>query len=216
MVFRKRYTSKRRPRRGKKMMRRKRRVPRTINQNSITIWQSNLNDTIISNSSAAVTTGSFTFQLSFVQNYNTYVQIYDYYKINKVSLKFYPVTADNRDYSSSTPNLAQNLPYFYTCIDRDDNTAPFDAAEVRAYGNSKTRHCNRPFTMNIKPSVLSVIYNSITSNAYKITPSTKLDLGYPFVPHFGIKYAMDACSPTGAYTYRVEIDYNITYSGRRK
>jgi len=216
MVFRKRYPSKRRPRRGKKMMRRKRRIPRPINQNSLTIWNENLTDTIISCSSAGPVTGAIGFQLSFVQNYQVYVNLYDYYKINQVKMRFIPVTADNRDYSTTTPNLAQNLPFFYTCIDRDDGTIPSDSAEVRAYGNSRTWNPNRKFTITMKPSVLTAIYSSSVLTAYKITPAPKLDLGYQFVPHFGLKYAMDACSPTGAYTYRVEILYNITFSGRRK
>nr|AGG39825.1 capsid protein [Diporeia sp. associated circular virus] len=216
MVYRKRYPTKRRPRRAKKMMRRKRRVPRLINQNSLTIWQSNLNDLIISNSSVGPVTGAIGFQLSFVQNYQTYVNIYDYYKINQVKMIFTPVTSDHRDYTTVTPNLAQNLPMFYTCIDRDDGSTPSDAAEIRGYGNSRTHNPTRKFTITMKPSVLTEIFSSNVATAYKITPAPKLDLGYSFVQHFGLKYAMEACSPTGAYTYRVETLYNITFSGRRK
>lgn len=156
--------------------------------------------------------GAFTFQLNDLPNVTEFTQLFDYYNIRGVSLKFQL----NLDPSAQAPANA-TYPRMFSVIDYDDNQAPTDTNELRErqWCRQRLLSPNRTYTIFLKPKYLrNVFYNNL-SNGYEVGKQTWLDLAQPNIPHFGLKYVIENLNAEIGQTVVVDATYYLSFKGVR-
>lgn len=174
----------------------------------------------IENQAVAETKGYIVFDLANCIGHGNYCSIFDYYRINWVEVVFQPVlsTVVNRPFDdSTTPSLNQAVPHLITAIDRDDATNPVSYVAMQDRGQVKVAKATNRIYWKFTPNRLTEVYRSTTSTGYKIDRDTKsyLDCGYDDIPHYGMKFVMEAASPARAFVYEIQIKYNVSFKGKR-
>lgn len=136
--------------------------------------------------------GSLSFNLNQVPNVSEFTSLFDNYRISFVKLMF-------RLRTSPDAQLANNSAYPQMFIQRDydDNTVPTSVNSVRESGRCilRTIRPDRYTVVKIRPATQNLVFNDTGSNTVFV-PKWKqwLDMSYPGVPYYGIKYAVDTFS----------------------
>lgn len=150
--------------------------------------------------------GSFTFQLTNIPNSTEFTSLYDQYKINAVSVCFYPKQTEVTSLST-TDNVRGNA-RILTAIDYNDDTPPttlddlrqYESCEVDVILNKHERYIPKPLFLNNSGQNV----NSWLSTA---NPSTK---------HYGLKYGVEPTQAVGgSFTYNVEVTYYIAFKNTK-
>jgi len=174
-----------------------------------------------SNDSTITVRDGLSFQLTDIINFSSFTTIWDQYRIDQVIVKFIPVltTVVNRPFDDSTNPGASvgEIPRLTTMIDRDDRAVPLDFNQIFQRPQSRTKMATKAIIWKFTPNRLVEVYRSTTSTAYKIDTNKKqfLDCGYSNVPHYGLKFALEATSPSNCYQYRIERSFKISFKNRR-
>lgn len=148
--------------------------------------------------------GALTFHLL---NFMTtgYYQCWDYYRINKIVVKFMPT------YNVTTSAEAKTRPVLYgqTVIDLDDNTKPPEGTKppFSGYSSMKTWRSDRVHTRIFRPKTNIDLYNSTGRTEYGFLPGRNkmwLDTGNGAgIPHYGLKYWMAQPGQAESYSFRL-------------
>lgn len=175
----------------------------------------------IANGSTLPLIDGIVIKLSDIINFSSYTTLWDQYRIDQVIIKFIPVQSEAvfRPYDDTTnPGFSvSEIPRLTTVIDRDDSTVANTFNEIFQRPQSRTRKATKPIVYKFVPNRLIEVYRSSLTTGYRVDNESKsyLDCGYSDVPHYGIKFALEATSPANAYQYRIERTYKISFKNRR-
>jgi hypothetical protein len=148
------------------------------------------------------TYGAFTLRLSNVPNSAEFTSLYDQYKINAVSLTFYPQLTEASSIVAVTS--VQNARVL-TAIDYTDAAIPVSMDELREYENCEVNSAVKSFSVYIEnPKFIDNTGSLRTGYISTSSPSTL---------HYGLKYAIETLNPAsaGAYLFRVEAVYYMSF-----
>lgn len=153
------------------------------------------------------------FQVSNIANAADFLQIFDSYKLGKVTLK---LSYLNNVSATNTPGL---LPTVYSYFDPDDSVVPptllsisgKQGVKVQTFGNKgKVTH-----TVSLKPVTNTFVVTSSGSVPAAVTNKPMwLDCAVPNVSHYALKmYITDVYLPAGAATqaFRFDWQYNVGF-----
>lgn len=122
-----------------------------------------------------------TFSINSLPNISEVTNLFDMYKITKITVKMYPINPN-----VSTANVYRIL----SAVDYNDAATP-TSASIRELGNMRVHmlHNDRGFcSRTFKPSVLDTVYNTSISDGYATSkPAPWISTAYPNVPHYSLK-----------------------------
>lgn len=182
MVFRKRYGKRKRFARRKKMpMLRKPSVyqkPVYIKRNCV------LTTTTINNQ---FTGNGISFKISDLPNVSDITNLFDYYKIVGVKLKW--IYTHN---SSEAGAVGYGLPNLVYTIDYDDANLPANEDALLERNTTRIKRMDKPITLYLKPKINNEIYNNGVVSGYALSKGQVpyIDTSNASVSHFGVKYGI--------------------------
>lgn len=203
----------------KRKPRRKMRIPRSLDQNqlSVKLHADPTSYAQIENSALSDTQAAMNFALSLMLDYSKYTAIFDQFRIDKIQVKFIQRQTQvvNRPFDDSTSgSLIHNIPNFVTAIDYDDVASGTYDQIISRHG-SKMTLATQNQTLTFRPARLVEIYRAVTS-AYMTDKSKNfLDCAYADTPHYGVKAVLQVASPARAYVYIPEVTGWFTFKNRR-
>jgi len=165
--------------------------------------------TSISNGNALPTFGATAFWLGMLPNYSAFTAIFDRYRFLRFEVLFAPYVNQVNDSTSVS------LPQLHTCLDYDDQVVPTTVDFIRRCGTYAGVQGNKPLKRCFLPRASAALYDGITTAYAEVAPMVWLDCAYTTIPHFGIKYAIDAASTAGMFRYNIELTATVEFSGRR-
>lgn len=139
---------------------------------------------------------AMTFQLSQCANIGEITNLFDNYRIKKVTLRF-DYSANSAPQSGAYAGLpgVSAVPIMHICPDFDDNDIPSGRTRVLENGYVRTVRLDKPFTMTLTPRAQSVVSTGAAGGAVGVgglLPNGMwLDSSTSNIPHFGVKFWMD-------------------------
>lgn len=160
--------------------------------------------------------GAMSFNLNSLPNSSEFTTLFDQYKIMKVRLRFIPF-GDSVNLPISTMSGSNGLVSpggpLVTAIDYDDSVVPGSAADLLQYQASRVTPIPKPLSMTIKPKFATEVYRSAIATGYGAR-SGWLDTTNSDVPHYGVKYYMNAPSAlSSSFTYQVWAEVYLALKG---
>lgn len=152
------------------------------------------------------TYGAFTFQLNNVPKVTDFTGLFDQYKINAISLTFYPQLSQSSSIVAVTS--IQNARVF-TAIDSNDAAIPTALNDIREYDNCEVHAATEVFSVYIdKPKFVDA--TGALRTGYISTAS-------PGILHYGLKYAVETLNPgsAGTYVFHVEAVYYMSFKSAK-
>lgn len=168
---------------------------------------STVNRGILTSSSAAEGLYAFSFALSDVADYLSYVGVWDQYRIAEIDLTLVPVTLQ------SAPSAGPSYAFCYVAPDYDDATTPANSVAMLSYSNVATLGPSEKYTLRIAPCVDIA---TTTSAAATITGSMSsqspwLDCSSPSVAHYGLKAAVTQSTSTNLTQWNLFARYVLQF-----
>lgn len=150
---------------------------------------------IIAPADGADTLDSLTFSLVDLPAPTDFTNLFDWYKINYVVIKFLPyfntVNAPGSSITFTTTSSANNMRIF-TAIDYNDDTVPANINAIREYKNCKVTRYTQGQTRKFKPRPTLVSDDATPDVQYPIgNPWISTDTTGDDVAHFGLKLGID-------------------------
>lgn len=134
----------------------------------------------VSASGAGEVDTAYSFQLSDLPNYTEFTNLFDEYRIDKVTMVFYPDTQD------ATPASGTGNTVVYSVLDYDDANAIAISA-LEQYDTMKTHNGLKPWGRSVVPRFAVAAYaGTFTSYSSK---AGWVDCNSAGVQHYGIKIA---------------------------
>lgn len=197
---------------------RRQRLPMFIQPPDHTIMMSTSGYTL-ENDTLIDSLGVLSFKLDDFLGYGNWKSVFDYYRINHVTVTFTPIMTQvqQKPYDDTTTgNLVNTVPFLYTAIDRDSNTSPVSIAALtdrRHRKNDATKKVVYKFT----PTRLKMVYRTATTTGYVIDSNTYefIDCANDDVPHYGLKYGLESASPARGFVYNVDVKASVSFAGKR-
>lgn len=141
-------------------------------------------------------------------NYSEFTNLFDQYKIKNWFIEIVP-RWDSQEMSSPA------LPTLYWYYDLDDSVTPADFDEIMQRANVHRAMINKPIRIYSKaPCVALETYRSAVTTAYSTRKSPWLDINYPDVPHYGIKFAVQGL-PSSSFIVDVRVGVTFHTKGVR-
>lgn len=135
------------------------------------------------------TYGAFTFKLSDLPNYSEFTELFDRYRINKVSVMFIPQWT-GVDANPMTTMLNNN-PEIWTMIDYNDATTPVSLDEFYEDNHSKITRGGTIHKRYFSPAIRSIAYHDDDDNFGYVSKWRQfIDTANPEVPHYALKYCL--------------------------
>lgn len=156
--------------------------------------------TVVVDGSSTESHGVFYFSLSDLQNYTEFQNLFDYYKITGIKMKWYP-RINIGSTTEVTANYVMPSP-LVLAVDQNDGTA-VDYTGLIQYENAKTYSEYKPIKIYFKPKTYSSGDSQIGSNWLAS------DSGYAQV-YYGLKWGTFPHAAGSSTTSRVW-DIAITY-----
>ena len=167
--------------------------------------------------SAAADAQALSFRLSDLTNYTSFTDLFDQYRINKVTMKVRLISPPE---DATTVNTTF-YPDFYVTVDHDDLTVPSGAEYMLQYAKMKqgVLKADRWLTYTFHPSVNAQVYNGVSSVGYVVPNKPQwCDVAFSDIPHYALKwYCVVPGGLTTAYTipYEVQFFYDISFKNAR-
>lgn len=146
-----------------------------------------------------------------------FTSLFDHYSIEQVDVEI-DCLQNSAASGASGATVTSAMPSITYVPDFDDSAAPASANEINEYQRAKVwtfRGSGKPLKFSIKPRTALTVYQGITS-AYAAGPeNVSLNLAYPDVPHYGLKFwvnNMEATGTNGADTLRVKMRYHLRFT----
>jgi hypothetical protein len=141
------------------------------------------------------TFGALNFTFNQINDYASYVAIFDEYAIIEATVRFIPVQAPG---TSGSPLYGE----FLSVLDHDDSNLPASLQTIREYSTLLTTKGNIGQTRVVYPRLAEASY----SGAFTSFTNTRawVDAGSPSVQHYGIKWGAD--TSTSPILYNISIN----------
>lgn len=158
--------------------------------------------------------GSIQFRLQDLPGYLELQDLFDQYRIDAIQVKFFPMTSGV--YMQPFNNASTTVvftPRFMTAIDYDDNSAPVNLDQIRQYQTYKSTMAYQQHSRYFKPCFASEVFKTAVTTGYGARRGW-IDTAYPDVPHFGLKYALEAtgvASNDFAFGYRIDVKMWVSF-----
>lgn len=130
---------------------------------------------------------AFSFALGNLPNYTDFTNLFDFYKILKIVVRFEPTFTDvNLSSEIAAPGLLNNVKHYRVVHDFNDDTPPASETELFQYSNLKSHAANCPFEVVLYPKVAQPVYSGVLAG-YQAAPPSWCDSAYVNVVHYGLK-----------------------------
>lgn len=142
---------------------------------------------------------SYNFKLSDLPNYTEFSALFDFYRIDKVIVKFFPqVTVGNLGNNLTSTSVLSKVPRIVSVIDYDDSTALTNLNDAYQYQNMKQGLMTRQHNRVITPKVSTTVYKTAITSGYSV-PKTGMwiDCTDADVPHYGLKIGIEQSGING-------------------
>lgn len=177
--------------------------------------------TIQALNATTITFGVVFFELANVPGFAEFTAMYDFFKINAVSVRFIPQS--NVNLYNDTGQVQVVASQFYnrivTVVDYNDRTVPTSLNDLRQYGNCKVGTNNRVHKRFFHPKpTLAVDEDSGSGTSYGLAQMGKIPwiaTGSDQAEWYGIKYGIEHANPGGTVDlYKVEVKLYLSFKGR--
>jgi len=160
---------------------------------------------------ASDTLGVIGFSLDQTDGYTDFTALFDEYRIDFVTVTFNPMF-NAQPLGPAT--LLQSV--LCTIIDYDDSVAP-TATSMRQFATYKETQGAKVHVRSIKPRIADVILNTGGALTAQRSSTGFVDMGYPQVPHFGLKYNArgGAAAQTSLQIWSIVVEYYMTMRSTR-
>lgn len=155
-------------------------------------------------STVSDTVGTLTFNLSQLDNYTEFTNLFQRFRICAVKLKIIPYYTGNDANPTGTIYVMPNI---HSVVDYDDSGTPANLAELLQYSNHKMTRGGKIHGRYIKPAVQTATYETALTSAYSPKWKVWLSTDDFATPHYGFKYFIDQSSV--ALVYRVFVKFYI-------
>lgn len=161
--------------------------------------------TTLTASSSANVAGAFDFRLA---NANVGGGFYDLYKIEAIRWSCRPQNNAIGLVTNSTTTLVE----LYCAIDYDDATTPSSAATLEAYSTCLVLPPGQSCSRTFKPRMAVAAYQGAFTGYASFAP-TWIDVAYPNVQHYGVKYFIPQATAlqTQLQSWDITIEYFFTF-----
>lgn len=154
---------------------------------------------------------AYTFKLDNVVNPSDFTNLYDSYKINKITLFIEPQWDQTGSVANGNP-INRRIRVVHDYNDADPLT---DEDQYLEYSNCKSYSAvrNKTIAITLYPKLNNVIENVLgTPNAYTSMSSSKawLNMADDEVPHFGLKIMIPSITSEGVQVFRVRAKYHLS------
>ena len=219
----------RKKKRTKKLVRkrfRRYRKPRNVFMNNTNTVTVKLRMTGYINQTNAFQTAGITFKLQDFNAYGKWSEIFEQFRMVKITQKIYPTCDSFMAPSKIAQSLADDdeqitqvyTPLLLYKIDRDDVDEPNDLDDCLKNPMFKVRNMKKPQTISFKPNVLANIYQGAVTNNYAIKYNQWLDTNDSSdCAHFGLVRCLhcQGCSSTYPMTYRIITECLVQFKGMK-
>lgn len=194
-------------RRRRKIVKRKRKMPlfRPLGRNTVVtrgVFLGNLT------SSTVPTFSSYQFALSDLPNNSEFTNLFDEYRILKVSIMFIP-------YLISTNTSANNpVPIFAYVVDKDDAGTPSSLNDLLQYPACKVQSVLRRASVKFVPRISAAVYGGPATTSYG-SKVMWLDCSNSGVPHYGLKVHIGSTTAGAVFGHQIYAKYTIGLRGVR-
>lgn len=158
--------------------------------------------------------GSISFTLSQISGHAELTALFDEYRINWLKLTFSPLVAPQASTTGAGTQANPTHP-FYTAIDYNDSAAPATMTALGEYSSCVTHEMNgKPFTVFLRPHILTMVYESLIATSYSSTPTNRVWLCTVnnAIPHYGVKWGFMGTNPAVAFVpaFNVSAEFSIS------
>jgi hypothetical protein len=177
-------------------------VPRSMPQNTMTVRQAvnTFNTSSSVNYSGTfpqitATAGSnlypvIAFEYQDLPQAGSFAGIFDQYKFEEVELILTPTSSVADLHGAASPN--QVNPQVYAVMDFDDSTALGSFSAALQYDNAIQFDGTQGLHVRIKPAVDPALWAGGAFSGYAVEEAAWIDINSNSVPHYGIKFAVQA------------------------
>lgn len=130
---------------------------------------------------------AFSFSLGLLPTITDFTNLFDFYKILKIVVRFEPTWSEvSLDTEPTAANLINNNKHYRVAHDFNDDSPPSTEAELFQYSNCKSYPANCPFEVVLYPKVAQPVYSGVLAG-YQAASPTWCDTAYINVVHYGLK-----------------------------
>jgi hypothetical protein len=152
--------------------------PRLLSTDSTCTVTQDIAGALATQAAGAAVFGAVAVQFVFLDQQATLAALFDEYRIDLLQVTFRPHANDNPMTAATTI-----VPQLITVIDLDDSTPPTTLASMREYDGTVISVFETQ-VRTLKPGMVTA------SGENRISPW--LDMAVPNVPHFGVKWGVEA------------------------
>lgn len=161
-------------------------------------------------SSSATVVNGWTFRLANVPNYSELVATYDYYRISRIDVIFYP---QNLTGPPSGTSIAGGIPVVWFTPDWSDESATL--ASVAEHQLVTVKPAYQQWEFSFVPRAASLVYQSggIVSGYALTPPKGWFHTESATIEHYGLKTALSQTASgavaTGVMYFRYHVDFMV-------
>jgi hypothetical protein len=154
--------------------------------------------------------GATNFYLAQISNQSNFTALFDQYKIDYLEYTFRPQA------NATTLVTTSTVPRFITAIDYDDSNTPGSLAALEEYMSAET-HFTDTFTRRFRPKILTMIWDGSNPAPGGSTTAPWIDCAQNLIPHYGLKYGIEAGSvaQTAFQTWFMDLYVGISFRNVR-
>lgn len=197
---------------------RRARIPKPIALKPHTFVERLPND-VISLDNEGSGTGLFkSFALNQIPQVASYINLFEYYTINKIVVEFrYKGAQTPQNIASSTAGFNRSNevnPILYFKVDHNDITADNIATMKQSMKTKEIQLTNdKPnFTIQLKPAVQAEAYKSSVATTYIPKWGQLLSVNDSTVPHYGLKCYGVAFKSSDTDPGKIEVSYKMYFT----
>lgn len=167
--------------------------------------------------SGSTSESALVFTFGDMINYSDFTSLYDRYRIDYVvvraQLRNNPSAISVLGTSGGNATGANYYPKLWYCPDYDDGEQEtLDALKQRSKTKCAVLQPNKVIKFVVKPAILNQTYRTSVTTGYAPKWGQWIDMAQTNVPHYGLKYVIDALGldPANDFTVQFEFMYHIT------
>lgn len=172
----------------------------------------------VTNTFTTVTSESaFVITFDNLINKDDFTTLYDRYRIDYVQIRAQLVNNPNAisvlNTAGGNATASNFYPKLWWCPDYDDGVQEtLDELKQRAKTKCIVLQPNKIYKFGFKPAILAQTYRTAVSTGY--TPMWKqwVDMAQTNVPHYGIKYVIDALNIDPVGEFKVIFDFKVYFT----